>query len=80
MQVSVRDITKQEHIHKYWAYKGKYLGKLIKVSAVGRIYDPDFLCEFEHGNVEGLALYFDEVPSSVSAISDTNVKSSSANP
>jgi hypothetical protein len=80
MQVSVRDITHQEHINKYWAYKGKYLGKLIKVSAVGRVYDPDFLCEFEHGNVEGLGLYFDEVPSRVSAISETSVKSSSTKP
>jgi len=80
MQVHARDLTKQEHINKYWAYKGKYLGRLIKVSAIGRVYDPDFLCEFEEGTVEGLSLYFDEVPSRVNAISETNVNSSSANP
>ena len=80
MQVCVRDITKEEHINKYWAYKGKYLGKLIKVSVVGRVYDPDFLCEFEEGRVEGLDLYFDEVSSNRNAISETKVNNSSANP
>jgi hypothetical protein len=66
MALTIRDYElnekKEEYKDKCWSYNGKYMGRLLKQSIVGRPYDPDWEIVFEHGTVIGIGASFTEVP------------------
>ncbi len=47
-------------IGQTYAHKGKYMGKYISTYKSGRVYDPDPVYVFEHGEVCPQYLYKDD--------------------